>query len=113
MKPSWQIEYYKNKRGDEIVREFIDGLPVETRIKVRGTLKLLEEYGILIEAPHTKKIIGTSLWELRTLGESSVRIFYIAKINRTFWLLHGFIKKSQKTPESEIKTALKRLRELN
>ena len=113
MQPNWRIEYYKNKRGDEIVREFIDGLPIETKNKVRGTLKLLEDYGILIGAPLAKQIIGTSLWELRTLGESSVRIFYIAKINRTFWLLHGFIKKSQKTPESEIKMALKRLKELD
>lgn len=113
IQPTWRIEYYKNQRGDQVVRQFIDDLPLETRIKVRGTLKLLEEYGILIGAPHTKKITGTSLWELRTLGESSVRIFYIAKINRTFWLLHGFIKKSQKTPKSEIKTALKRLKELD
>ena len=113
MGANWQIEYYKNNRGDEIVREFIDNLPLETRTKVRGTLKLLEEYGVLIERPHAKKVIGTPLWELRTLGESSVRIFYIAKINKVFWLLHGFIKKTQKTPETEIKIALKRLKELN
>ena len=113
MKPNWQIEYYKNQRGDEIVRKFIDDLPIETRIKVRGTLKLLEEYGVLLSAPHAKKVIGTPLWELRTLGESSIRIFYVAKINKTFWLLHGFLKKSQKTPENEIKTAIKRLKEFS
>lgn len=112
MKQNWRIEYYKNQRGDEVVREFVENLPPMTKSKVIDTIDLLEQFGIQIGPPHSKKIIGTALWELRILGESSVRIFYVAKINKTFWLLHGFIKKSQKTPENEIKTALKRLKEL-
>ncbi|PIS09508.1 hypothetical protein COT75_01225, partial [Candidatus Beckwithbacteria bacterium CG10_big_fil_rev_8_21_14_0_10_34_10] len=37
--------------------------------------------------------------------------FYIAKIGKSFLLLHGFAKKQQQTPKKEIKTALKRLRD--
>ncbi len=112
IQPTWRIEYYKNQRGDEVVRKFINSLSPTTKSKVIDTLDLLEKFGIQIGPPHSKKVIGTPLWELRVLGESSVRIFYVAKINKTFWLLHGFIKKSQKTPEYEIKTAVKRLKEL-
>lgn len=113
MRFGWQIEYYKNQRGDEVVREFVNNLSPATKSKVIDTLDLLEQFGIQIGQPHSKKVRGTPLWELRILGESSVRIFYVAKINKTFWLLHGFIKKSQKTPENEIKTALKRYKELD
>lgn len=109
----WQIKYYETRRGEEVVREFIESLPDKSQTKVRATLKLLEEYGIQLGQPHSKKILGTSLWELRILGESSVRIFYVAKISKTFWLLHGFIKKTQKTPERELHTALKRLGEIS
>lgn len=112
MQPGWQIEYYKTRRGDEVVQKFIEDLPPITKTKVFGTLDLLMEYGINIGQPHSKKVVGSPLWELRILGKSSVRILYVAKIDRIFWLLHGFVKKSQKTPENDIKTALKRYREL-
>ena len=58
-----------------------------------------------------KKVAGTSLWELRILGEKSLRFFYIAKTGRAFLLLHGFTKKKQKTAKKEIKIALGRLRD--
>ena len=112
MKPNWQIEYYKNQRGKEPVLDFIESLPVRSQTKVGASIKLLEELGIEIGAPHVKKIFGTKIWELRILGENSVRIFYISKVDRVFWLLHGFVKKSQKTPKNELFVALKRADEI-
>lgn len=111
MKSEWKIEYYKSRRGDEPVLKFIESLPVRSQTKIKATLKLFEELGIQMGFPHVKKITGTPLWELRVLGESAVRIFYVAKIDRVFWLLHGFIKKTQKTPDRELRIALKRARE--
>lgn len=111
MKSGWRIEYYKSRRGDEPVLNFIESLPIRSQTKIRATLKLFEELGIQMGFPHVKKITGTPLWELRVLGESAVRIFYVAKIDKFFWLLHGFIKKTQKTPDRELRIALKRTRE--
>jgi phage-related protein len=113
MEANWRIEYYKDRGGREVVKQFIDNLPLVPRTKTYAVLDLLMEYGINIGLPHSRKIVGTKLWELRILGESSIRIFYIAMANKTFWLLHGFVKRSQKTPENELKVAIKRLKELD
>lgn len=71
----------------------------------------MAEFGPQLKSPHAKKVINTPLWELRVLGEKSLRFFYIAKLGKSFLLLHGFTKKRQKTPKKEIKTALTRLKD--
>lgn len=100
---SWKICYYPG------VYEFIEKLPEKYQAKVCNTLELLKEFGPRLGLPHAKKITDTPLWELRVLGEKSLRFFYIAKEDKSFLLLHGFNKKSQKIPKKEIKTALRRL----
>ncbi len=109
--PKWKIDYYDIPSGRKPVEEFIKNLPEKPRSRVYYTLELLEELGINLGLPHAKKVAGTPLWELRILGENSLRFFYVAKIGRAFLLLHGFSKKKQKTPKKEIKIALERLRE--
>ena len=48
------------------------------------------------------------LYELRIKFSSDIaRIFYFTYHNNKFVLLHGFIKKTMKTPENEIKRARK------
>lgn len=106
---SWKIYYYKTSSGKIPVKKLIDNLPLKSQTKVFNTLELLAEFGPRLGSPHAKKVTNTSLWELRILGEKSLRFFYVAKVGKSFLLLHGFIKKRQKTPKKEIKTALKRL----
>lgn len=108
---NWNLVYYSTLSGREPVQEFIDKLQEKTKAKVYNTFELLSEFGNLLGMPHAKKVIGTPLWELRILGESSTRFFYIAKTGQTFIILHGFSKKTQKIPQKEIKTALERLKE--
>jgi len=108
---SWDIKYYQTLSGRFPVKEFIDDLGKIPKAKVYYTVELLSEFGIRIGSQFVKKMAGTDLWELRIIGESSIRIFYIADTGRSFVLLHAFVKKSQKTPIKEIKTALKRLRD--
>lgn len=107
----WKINYYQTSSGRFPVKEFIDNLPKIPQSRIYNTLELLAEFGVNLRAPHTKKVSETPLWELRILGESSTRIFYIAWKNKEFLLLHGFTKKTEKTPKKEIKTALARLKE--
>lgn len=109
MDDKWIIEYYETANGSIPVKEFIDKLDVIARSKVADALDLLEEYGISLGLPHSKRVVGTQLWELRIVGGNNIRIFYIAKTGKTFLLLHGFQKKKQKTDTKEIKAALKRL----
>ena len=107
----WKIKYYAHKNERSPVYEFIEKLPEKTQSKLINTFDLLQEYGIKVREPHAKKVIGTPLWELRILGEDNIRIFYIAMVELTFFLLHGFKKKKQKTPKKEILIALNRLKE--
>ena len=49
---------------------------------------------------------GKDLYELRIKFANDIaRIFYFTYYNNRFVLLHGFIKKTMKTPDSEIKKA--------
>jgi phage-related protein len=107
----WKIDYYETSSGRIPVQELIDKLAEKSQAKVYNTLEFLAEFGPRLGLPHTKKIKSTPLWELRILGEKSLRFFYIARVGKSFLLLHGFAKKQQKTPKKEIKTALKRLRD--
>jgi phage-related protein len=107
----WKIKYYAPSNASSPVYEFIESLSEVAQSKIYQTFELLVEYNVLLRGPHVKKVIGTSLWELRILGTDNIRIFYIAVEESTFLLLHGFKKKQQKTSSKEIQTALKRLAE--
>ena len=57
--------------------------------------------------------LGTGLREIRLRDESGAyRIIYVAKLAETVIVLHAFVKKSQKTPASDMKVARQRLAEL-
>lgn len=107
----WRIDYYESPVGNKPVEEFIHSLEEKTQTKVVRALELLEEFGIQVGPSHTKKVIGTQMWELRILGTDNIRVFYIAKKQRSFLLLHGFQKKTKKTEKKEIQIAIKRLNE--
>lgn len=107
----WKIDYYSTPAGRTPIQEFIENLPEKPRSKIHNTLELLAEFGPILKMPHSKKVTGTPLWELRVLGEASLRLFYIAKVGQSFLLLHGFSKRKQKTPRKEINIALDRLKE--
>lgn len=107
----WRLIYYESSKGISPVFDFIESLNARAKAKVTNTFDLLTEFGIRLGSPHVKKISQTSIWELRILGGDSIRIFYAAISGRSFLLLHGFIKKSQKTPKRELKIALARLKD--
>ena len=52
--------------------------------------------------------VGHGLWEVRSrLGDRIARVIFYVE-GRTMVLLHGFIKKTQKTPKHELELAIKR-----
>ena len=62
--------------------------------------------------PHTKAI-GDGLFELRLkAAEGIARVFYCTLIGKRIVMLHSFIKKSQETPDGEMKIARKRLKDV-
>lgn len=112
MDNTWNIIYYQSPgQTSAPVHDFINSLNPTAKSKVINTINLLEEYGVKLGPPRAKKLAGTELWELRILGEDNIRIFYVTVVDKAFLLLHGFIKKKQKTDKKEIKTAIARLKE--
>jgi phage-related protein len=70
---------------------------------------LLKDYGVLLKEPYTRQIKG-KIRELRVTDKAGkIRVLYFAFTGRRIILLHGFIKKTEKTPLSEIETAEKRM----
>jgi phage-related protein len=93
------------------IQKILEGLEKETISKVTRAIDLLEIYGEDLKMPNSKRI-GHGLLELRIHGKQEIRIFYTL-INEEAYLLHLYIKKTQKIPAKEMKTARERLIALN
>src|SRR4030042_5251282 len=97
---SWIINLYESKRGEKPVEEFIKKQQAKTKAKIVHKIRLLKEYGNQLAMPHVK-ILGGGLHEVRIRGEEELRILYGFK-GRTIYLLHGFKKQTQRTPQKEL-----------
>lgn len=111
----WQVVYYHDQRGRRPVREFLDGLRVPDRAAVLRGFALLEEFGLGVEWPHVRPVSGyRKLWELRVRAQvGAIRLFYFAHTGRRFVILHGFVKKSGKTPRRELEIAAQRMQDVS
>jgi phage-related protein len=58
------------------------------------------------------EIVGAGVKEIRIHAETGYRVLYVAKFPEAVYVLHGFEKKTQRTPKTEIELANKRYREL-
>ncbi len=108
----WKVIYYISASGSNPIKTFLDKRP-SAKLKALRILSNIEEFGLTIAIPHIKKLAGTALWEIRILGQDSVRILYVTQNAKQILLLHAFEKKTNKTPLKEIKTALSRFSEMD
>ena len=105
---TWQVIYYVSSSGANPVKEFLDR-NLRAKVKALRIFSNVEECGLISVIPHIKKLAGTPLWEIRILGEDSIKILYVTQREKRLLLLHAFVKKSDKTPLKEIDIAIKRL----
>lgn len=107
---SWKVRFYQRENGEIPVYEFLNTLPPKLQAKAFSEIELLEKCGTALKEPYVKPLVGKEhqgLWELRVRFSSDhVRIFYILFSRDTFVLLHGFRKKSNKTPPKELERAM-------
>lgn len=79
---------------------------------MRRLVELLVEHGPSLKLPHSRAL-GDGLFELRPHGRSGTgRALYCFLAGRRVVVLHAFIKKTQETPDRDLKLARKRQREL-
>lgn len=85
------------------VESLLESLHPKELAKVLRTIDLLDEFGTDLGLPHSRHM-SDGLLELRIRGKRELRIFYCFHKKHAV-LLHGFVKKSQKTPAKEIAKA--------
>lgn len=95
--------------NDEVKR-FIKSLQKPSEAKLSRLIVLLGKYGQDLGMPRVKYVVN-GIYELRVRGQQEVRVFFIFH-NKHVYLLHGIIKKTQKTPKKELEIAKRRKQEL-
>ena len=106
---------YEKLDGKIPVLEFILGLQPKQQAKIYREIDLLEKFGSDLHYPHVDSIKGDKykgLLELRIeLASNIFRIFFFLYQGNNAILLHGIVKKRQKTPKKELDVALERMKE--
>jgi phage-related protein len=104
----WEIEFYVDARGNSPVEEFLDSLDLKTRARFLWSLDQLRKRNVQARFPLVRHL-EEHLWELREESRANTyRVIYCFFTGRRIILLHGFQKKTQKTPERELATARRR-----
>ena len=105
-----RVVFYKLSSGTEPVREWLKVLPKVLRKIVGEDIKVVQT-NWPIGMPLVRNL-GKKLWEVRSsIPNGIARVLFIVK-DHNLVLLHGFIKKSQKTPNQELELARKRQKDL-
>lgn len=105
------IRFYQSASGREPVRDWLQSLSTEDR-RILGTDMRTLEFGWPIGMPLCRAL-GHGLWEVRSSlprGRLARVIFCLHAQHAV--LLHGFLKKSQKTPKPDRDVAMRRKREV-
>lgn len=107
----WSIEFYENENGRVPVKEFLDSLNSRQVANIIEAMDLLKTFGLQLKEPYVK-FVGNKLYELRVKdADGNYRILYFAATGQKFVMVHGFKKKTQKTPAKELAKAKKRMKE--
>ncbi|WP_375101759.1 MULTISPECIES: type II toxin-antitoxin system RelE/ParE family toxin [unclassified Pseudomonas] len=100
------VRFFRTELGNEPVREWLSALPREHRQRVGIEIKSVQ-MGWPLGMPLVRKM-EPGLWEIRVdLGESIARVMFTLAED-CLLLLHGFIKKSRKTPTADLVLARQR-----
>ena len=110
-----RVLFYTTAAGNSVVKNWLKTFSKEDRV-ILGRDLMTVQMGFPLGLPLCRSL-GGGLWEVRstlTGGKVEARmIFCFDSQAKALAVLNGFIKKSQKTPKSEIDLALSRKREAN
>ena len=105
---AYVIEYFHPK-----VLASIEAWPVDVLADYAHLVELLMEHGPNLRLPHSRAM-GDGLFELRPRARSGIgRAFYCFLLGRRVVVVHAFIKKTQQTPDKELKIARSRTKEIH
>ena len=103
--------FYRTATGDEPVREWLRELSKVERQAIGKDL-LRAQWRWPVGMPLCRPM-GNGLWEIRTdLPTNRTARVLICVSRQHLVALHGFIKKTRKTPDQDLSIAQKRMKEL-
>jgi phage-related protein len=109
MQDEWSVVFYTTGAGDSPVEEFLDGLDQQTQARFAWSIEQLRVRNVRAREPLVRHLEG-KVWELRRESRTNIyRLLYCFAAGRRIVFVHGFQKKTQKTPRREIDTAITRL----
>jgi phage-related protein len=104
---NWQITYY-----NERVQRDVWAMPAGIVADYLRLTEAMALYGADLRMPHSRAM-GGGLFELRPKGPEGIgRVFYCTQVGKTIVVLHSFVKKTQETPDAEMRVARKRLKDV-
>jgi len=105
----WTIVFYTEQSGHDPVGEFLSSLDVRTQARFDWSIEQLLLRNTQAREPLVKHL-EERIWELRRESNTNIfRLLYAFLPGRRILFLHGFQKKTQKTPRREIDVARTRL----
>ncbi len=104
-----QAVFFKAGSGREPVRDWLLSLKRDERRQI-GTDIAYVQFKWPIGKPRVDHLRG-SIWEVRTRLENRIARVLFAVAGGVMVLLHGFIKKTEKTPGDDIELAENRWKE--
>lgn len=102
-----RVVFYQNESGTEPVREWLRTLTRDDRKNIGRDIKTVQ-FGWPLGMPLVRKL-DRELWEVRCRLDNRIARVIFTVLQDIIVLLHGFIKKSQKTPTTDLEVARKRL----
>lgn len=103
-----EVRFFKTDGGTEPVRDWLRELTANDRKTIGEDIKTVQ-FGWPLGMPLVRKM-DKDLWEVRIHLENRIARVLFTVSNGTIVLLHGFVKKTQTTPQSDLKLATDRMR---
>jgi len=105
-----KISFYRSSNGRTPVKEYLKSLGPFQIAKIRNIFRQLREFGPRNSYVFIKRIRGEKYKGLYEIKVRYSRILYFLDTNNEYILLHGFTKKTNKSPDRELDIALKRMK---
>lgn len=106
IKPTLNVEFYKELNGNEPVRIWLQSLEKRTRIIIGEDISKVQ-FRWPLGMPLVRSL-GQGIHEVRShIPNGIIRLLFMV-IDKTMILLHGFIKKTEKLPGEDLQIAKKR-----
>ncbi|WP_172821269.1 type II toxin-antitoxin system RelE/ParE family toxin [Burkholderia pseudomallei] len=106
-KQNWTVVYY-----NERVKRDVFALPAGILADYLRLLDLMQEFGADLRMPHSRAMGADCLNCAQKAGKASGACFTCTHVGQRVVVLHSFVKKTQETPQNELRTARVRLSEV-